>query len=67
MFINVHDINDGLRVMVNADDISRIEERSAGCIIYYKTSADDFDGSRHQTMTAVQETYDFFRGKLNIF
>jgi hypothetical protein len=60
-------MNDGLRVMVNTDDISRIEERSAGCIIYYKTSADDFDGSRHQTMTAVQETYDFFRGKLNIF
>ena len=57
MFFEVHDLNDGLRVLVNTDDVSRIEERNAGCVIYFKTTADDFDKTRHQVSLPVAEDY----------
>lgn len=57
MFFEVHDLNDGLKVLVNTDDVSRIEERPAGCTIYFKTTADDFDKTRHQVSLAVAEDY----------
>ena len=57
MFFEVHDLNDGLRSMINTDDVSRIEERAVGCVIYFKTTADDFDKTRHQVSLAVAEDY----------
>lgn len=61
MMVELHDANDGLRVMVNLDDISRIEESSDGSMVYLKTVADDFDGKKHPVMIVVSETYDQIR------
>ena len=65
MFIKVKDLNDGSGVLVNTDDISRIEERPAGCIIYFKSIADDFDGTKHQVSLAVEEDFNFFNWYLS--
>ncbi len=61
MFIEVHDLNDGQKILINTDDISRIEERHAGCIIYFRTVADDFDGTKHQVSKPVQEDFNYFQ------
>lgn len=58
MFLQVHDLNDGMRMLVNSEDISRIEERHAGCFIYFKTVASDFDKTIHQVGISVSEDYD---------
>ena len=58
MFLQVHDRNDGVRILINSEDISRIEERHAGCFIYLKTVASDFDKTIHQVGIAISEDYD---------
>ena len=57
MFLQVHDLNDGVRMLINSEDISRVEERNAGCFIYLKTVASDFDKTIHQVGVAVSEDY----------
>ena len=57
MFIEVHDLNDKSSILLNVDDISRIEERRAGSIVYMRGVADDFDGTKHQISVLVAENY----------
>lgn len=65
-FILVHDINDGATALINETDISRIESRFSGSIIYFKQTADDFDKTRHQVNLGVEEDIDYFKTMLGI-
>lgn len=58
MFIEVHDRDTGLGMCLNTEDISRIEDRRDGCVVYAKTVADDYDKTKHQVAVAVQESFD---------
>ena len=62
-FIKCHDIGEGLVVLLNPDDISRIEEKFYGCTVYLREVADDFDKTRHQVAIQVEEDIDYFLTK----
>lgn len=63
-FIKCHDINEGKIVILNPDDISRIEERFHCCLVYLREVADDFDKTKHQVVIQVEEDIDYFLAKL---
>lgn len=63
-FIKCHDIGEGLVIILNPDDISRIEEKFHGCSVYLREVADDFDKTRHQVAIQVEEDIDYFLAKL---
>lgn len=64
MFIKAHDLNDGAKLLLNTDDISRVEECKAGCKVYFRSVADDFDRTRHQVMVPVEEDFSYFEFEL---
>lgn len=64
-FIKAHDLSDGMVVLFNLDDISRVEGRNVGSAVYLRQTADDFDRSRHQVVVYVQEDVDYFSMNLN--
>lgn len=59
-FIKVHDLNDGMTMLLNLDDISRVEGRNVGSVVYLRQTADDFDRTRHQVSVYVQEDIQYF-------
>ena len=62
MFIETYDRYTKRRVILNTDDVSRIEEQASGyCTIYFKTVADDFDGTKHQIKVDVLDKYEDIR------
>lgn len=67
MFLQLHDMNDGNRMLVNHDDVAYIEERSAGCMVRLKTIASDFDQTIHQVSLYVSEDYDAIWKQLDSF
>lgn len=65
-FIRVTDMADGARVLVNIDDISRIESRNAGCAIYFRRTADDVDGTNRQVVMYTSEDFDYVESQIRI-
>lgn len=65
-FIVTHDINDGNIVLLNEDNISRIEQRNFGCVVYMSEVADDFDRTKHQISVQVQEDIEYFMESVNV-
>jgi hypothetical protein len=59
-FIVTHDINDGNIVLLNEEDISRIEQRHVGSVVYMSEVADDFDKTKHLVCVQVQEDIVYF-------
>jgi hypothetical protein len=64
-FIVTHDIDDGNIILLNEETISRIEQRSFGCVVYMSEVADDFDKTKHQISVQVQEDIEYFKETVN--
>ena len=70
MFIEICDFYTSKRIILNTDDISRIEERNdangkAYCAIYFRTVTDDFDGTKRQSLVYALNSYEDIQNKIS--
>ena len=64
-FIQMHDQADNARVLVNVEEIARIESRATGCAVYMRMVSEDYDKTHRQVVMYVSEDFEYFCKQLD--
>lgn len=63
-FIKAHDFYTDKWVILNEDDISKVEEQDDSTVVYYKHFATDLDGTVRQLRDIFKEDVEYFKWAL---